>query len=105
MQSAYFEHQETLKKQVYNEFLNGTAIAKIKKMFGITKMEINDICTDIFTKEKRLIKRVKSDHPQIENVNVLELDNLICASFTHLTVGDCVVEDGRIVNFKNLYHL
>jgi hypothetical protein len=103
MQSTYFDHQDTLHKQVYNEFVNGTAITKIRKMFGITKMEINDICTAIFTKEKKLVKQVKHDHPQMENVNVLELDNLICASFTHLTVGDCVVEDGKIVNFKNLY--
>ena len=43
MQTAYFEHTDNLRKQVYNEFLNGTAIVKIKKMFNITTMQVNDI--------------------------------------------------------------
>ena len=105
MKTAYFTDTEHLKTQVYNEFLKGTAIVKIKKQFSISAERINEICTEIYTNKKHLIHQVKHDHPPTENVNVLELGNIMCASFTHLTVGDCIVEDGKIVNFKNLYEL
>ena len=105
MKTAYFIDTEHLKTQVYNEFLKGTAIVKIKKQFLISAEKINEICTEIYTNKKHLIHKVKHDHQATENVNVLELDNVMCASFTHLTVGDCIMQDGKIINFKNLYLL
>jgi len=105
MQTAYFEQTNLINKQVYNEFISGKSVNSIRQLFGLSRMQIEAICRDIFNKQRELIKQVKSDHPQVENVNVLDLENLMCASFTHLTVGDCVIDNGQIVDFKNLYNL
>jgi hypothetical protein len=105
MQTAYSTQVQTINKQVYDEFISGKSVNSIRKLFGLTKIQIDAICTDIFNKQRELIRQVKSDHPQTENVDVLDLENLMCASFTHLTVGDCVIDNGQIVDFKNLYNL
>jgi len=105
MQTAYLTQVTQMNKQVYNEFISGKSVNSIRQLFGLSRMQIDAICTDIFNKQRELINHVKHDHPQTENVNVLDLENFMCASFTHLTVGDCVIDNGQIVNFKNLYNL
>lgn len=102
MKTAYIEYTDTLRKQVYNEFISGKSVKEIRKMFSLTAIEINDICRSEFTKKQNLIKHIKSRHPECEQVEFLELETMMCASFGHLTVGDCIINNGVITGFNNL---
>jgi len=93
---------ETLHKQVYDEFIAGKSIQTIRKLFGLTAIQINTICEHIFNAKRDLIKQVKAEHPSCENPNVLELETVMFASFAALTVGDCICRGNKIVNFKNM---
>jgi len=96
---------EALHKQVYDEFVTGTSIDKIRKIFGLTRLQINIICEKIFNAKRDMIKHVRTTHPQCENPIVLELETVMFVSITSLTVGDCVCEGNKIINFKTMMEI
>jgi len=87
------------KMQVYNLFIEGKTQREIRKQFGLTMFDIRTICNEIFQTKKMIIAKIKTENPNCEP-KFLHINDIICASFANLTVGDCVMKEGRIVYLK-----
>lgn len=87
------------KMQVYNLFNEGKTQKEICKQFGLTRLDIITICQEIFNTKKMIIAKIKTENPNCEP-KFLHINDIICASFANLTVGDCVMKDGRIAYLK-----
>jgi hypothetical protein len=87
------------KMQVYNLFVEGKSQREIRKQFGLSTLDISIICNEILSTKKMIIAKIKADNPNCE-IKFLHINDIICASFANLTVGDCVMKDGRIAYLK-----
>lgn len=87
------------KMEVYNLFIQGKTQRDIRKQFGLTVLDISNICTEIFNTKKMIIAKIKTNNPNCEP-KFLHINDIICASFANLTVGDCVMKNGEIVYLK-----
>ena len=88
------------KMQVYNLFIEGKTQREIRKQFGLTTLDIQTICQEIFNTKKMIIAKIKSENPNCEP-KFLHINDWFCASFANLTVGDCVMKDGSIAYLKS----
>ena len=88
------------KMQVYNLFNEGKTQKEICKQFGLTRLDIITICQEIFNTKKMIIAKIKTENPNCEP-KFLHINDWLCASFANLTVGDCVMKEGRIAYLKS----
>lgn len=88
------------KMQVYNLFNQGKTQKEICKQFGLTRLDIQIICQEIFNTKKMIIAKIKSENPNCEP-KFLHINDIMCASFANLTVGDCVMANGEITYLKS----
>lgn len=87
------------KMQVYNLFNEGKTQKEICKQFNLTRLDIITICQEIFNTKKMIIAKIKTENPNCEP-KFLHINDWVCASFANLTVGDCVMKEGRIAYLK-----
>lgn len=87
------------KMEVYNLFNQGKTQKEICNQFTLTRLDIQIICQEIFNTKRMVINKIKQAHPNSEP-KFLHVDDFICASFANLTVGDCVMKNGKIVYLK-----
>ncbi len=87
------------KMEVYNLFNEGKTQKEICKQFGLTRLDIITICQEIFNTKKMIIAKIKTENPNCEP-KFLHINDWLCASFANLTVGDCVMKEGRIAYLK-----
>ena len=87
------------KMQVYNLFNEGKTQKEICKQFGLTRLDIITICQEIFNTKKMIIAKIKTENPNCEP-KFLHINDWLCASFANLTVGDCVMKEGKIAYLK-----
>ncbi|MFZ1389448.1 MAG: hypothetical protein WAS34_18850 [Thiolinea sp.] len=86
--------------QVYNLFNQGKPQNEIRKQFNLTRLDIQTICQEIFNTKKMIIAKIKQNNPTATEPKFLHINDILCASFANLTVGDCVMEDGKIIYLK-----
>jgi len=87
------------KMEVYNLFIQGKTQREIRKQFGLTVLDIQIICQEIFNTKKMIIAKIKTENPNCEP-KFLHINDWFCASFANLTVGDCVMVNGEIAYLK-----
>ena len=88
------------KMQVYNLFNEGKTQKSICTQFNLTRLDIQIICQEIFNTKKMIIAKIKTKNHNCEP-KFLHINDIICASFANLTVGDCVMVNGEIAYLKS----
>ena len=87
------------KMEVYNLFTSGNSVRSIREKHNLTQYQIQEICNEIFKTKKMIIAKIKTENPNCEP-KFLHINDWLCASFANLTVGDCVMKEGRIAYLK-----
>ena len=85
--------------RMYTDNTQSWSVNALKNHFKISRKEVDNAIFNTFKKRQTLIEHIKSNHPE-SNPNVLEIDNVICASFSHLTVGDVIISNNKIIGIK-----
>lgn len=83
------------------EYNGGMQSKEICKTYKVQPWRLKNAINEYFTTRTALILKIKaqSEIPDIEP-KILEIENVICASFANLTVGDMLINNGKIQGIK-----
>jgi hypothetical protein len=83
------------------EWNGGMQSKEICKIYKVQPWRLKNAINEYFTTRTALIQKIKaeSEIPDIEP-KILEIENVICASFANLTVGDVLFNNGKIQALK-----
>lgn len=83
------------------EWNGGMQSKEICKIYKVQPWRLKNAINEYFTTRTALILKIKaqSEIPDIEP-KILEIENVICASFANLTVGDVLFNNGKIQALK-----
>jgi hypothetical protein len=83
------------------EWNGGMQSKEICKIYKVQPWRLKSAINEYFTTRTALILKIKAESkiPDIEP-KILEIENVICASFANLTVGDVLFNNGKIQALK-----
>ena len=99
--SQYNNISTAVKFMVYNDFLKGESFYRMKIKYNLSKPCINKICVNTFTKDDIVIQEIKDKHIEQEG-KVFDIVDFACMSSLQITVGDCIIENNKIIDFKHI---
>lgn len=84
-----------------SEWNGGMNTAEICKRYNVPRWRLKNAIEEYYNVRKSLIEKIKSqsENPQTEP-KLLEIGNVICASFANLTVGDILINNGKIQGIR-----
>ena len=83
-----------------SEWNGGMVIAKICKQYNVQRWRVKAAIDEYYATRTALIAKIKAESETICEPKILEIGNVICASFANLTVGDIVINNGKIQGVK-----
>ncbi len=83
------------------EWNGGMQSKEICKIYKVQPWRLKNAINEYFTTRTALILKIKAESkiPDIEP-KILDIENVICASFANLTVGDVLFNNGKIKALK-----
>ncbi len=85
------------------EWNGGMNTTEICKRYDVQRWRVKQAIEEYYETRKSLIAKIKSESAPNTNPIVLEIGNVICASFANLTVGDVLINNGKIQGIRTNY--
>lgn len=101
---AVIKEINELNMVIVAEWNGGMNTKTICDTYNIPRWRLKNAIDEYYSTRTALIAKIKSESeiPNIEPI-VLEIGNVICASFANLTVGDILINNGKIQGIRTQF--